>query len=286
MAGNIACNLIAAALDGFSFTLLIPFLNALFDLPPHSDRADWVTQFLQFTIGGAGRQRRQLGSLRNVILILLAIVAVKNVFVWLAGTLGARCRSTSRATCATPCSAICSAPARLLPAHEDRADHLARAHRHRADEGAHHPARHAGDLRSRDGDDLRRLSVRHLVAADVHRARRRAALTFALQPLLRKLRHGYRRLRNDYGEMTSVLQESVSGVRLVKSFGAEAYEDSRFIGASHRYSHGLVRIAQFALSASRSPRCSAPPSRADPLDRRAKWVLGRRHDAGVASSRS
>ena len=30
MAGNVVCNIIAAALDVFSFTLLIPFLNALF----------------------------------------------------------------------------------------------------------------------------------------------------------------------------------------------------------------------------------------------------------------
>jgi subfamily B ATP-binding cassette protein MsbA len=73
------------------------------------------------------------------------------------------------------------------------------------------------------------------------------ALTFALQPLLRKLRRGYRRLRNDHGEMMSVLQESVSGIRLVKSFAAEGYEESRFVGASHTYSHGLVRMAKFAL---------------------------------------
>jgi subfamily B ATP-binding cassette protein MsbA len=45
----------------------------------------------------------------------------------------------------------------------------------------------------------------------------------------------------------SVLQESVSGIRLVKSFAAEGYEESRFIGASHTYSRGLVRMAKFAL---------------------------------------
>ncbi|MFI5243136.1 MAG: ABC transporter ATP-binding protein, partial [Gemmatimonadales bacterium] len=73
------------------------------------------------------------------------------------------------------------------------------------------------------------------------------ALTFALQPLLRKLRRGYRRLRNDHGEMMSVLQESVSGIRLVKSFAAEGYEESRFTTASHTYSAGLVRMAKWAL---------------------------------------
>jgi subfamily B ATP-binding cassette protein MsbA len=71
-------------------------------------------------------------------------------------------------------------------------------------------------------------------------------LTLALQPVLRKLRKGHRRLRGDYGEITSVLQEAVSGVRLVKSFRGEAYEDARFTEASHRYSSGMVRITRIA----------------------------------------
>jgi subfamily B ATP-binding cassette protein MsbA len=41
----------------------------------------------------------------------------------------------------------------------------------------------------------------------------------------------------------------VSGVRLVKSFGAEPYEQRRFLGASHSYSSGLVRMARVALIA-------------------------------------
>jgi subfamily B ATP-binding cassette protein MsbA len=71
-------------------------------------------------------------------------------------------------------------------------------------------------------------------------------LTLALQPVLRKLRKGHRRLRGDYGEITSVLQEAVSGVRLVKSFRGESYEDVRFTQASHRYSSGMVRITRIA----------------------------------------
>ena len=34
MAGSVACNIAAAVLDVFSFTLLIPFLDRLFDQPP------------------------------------------------------------------------------------------------------------------------------------------------------------------------------------------------------------------------------------------------------------
>ncbi|MGH7634495.1 MAG: ABC transporter ATP-binding protein, partial [Gemmatimonadaceae bacterium] len=72
-------------------------------------------------------------------------------------------------------------------------------------------------------------------------------LTLSLQPVLRRLRKGHRRLRGDYGEITSVLQEVVSGVRLVKSFRGEPYEDHRFMAASSRYSSGMVRITRIAV---------------------------------------
>src|SRR5688500_19355312 len=49
--------------------------------------------------------------------------------------------------------------------------------------------------------------------------------------------------------MTSVVQETVSGIRLVKSFGAEPVEVARFADASNRYARlsiRLTRIAQLA----------------------------------------
>jgi subfamily B ATP-binding cassette protein MsbA len=47
--------------------------------------------------------------------------------------------------------------------------------------------------------------------------------------------------------MMSVLQESVSGIRLVKSFGAEGHEEGRFVAASNRFSTGLVRMSKISL---------------------------------------
>ncbi|HEX6048717.1 MAG TPA: ATP-binding cassette domain-containing protein, partial [Gemmatimonadaceae bacterium] len=70
-----------------------------------------------------------------------------------------------------------------------------------------------------------------------------------LQPLLRKLRSGHRRLSNQYGEMNAVVQESVSGIRLVKSFGGEAYEETRFRDGSGRYARGMVRVTRLAVLA-------------------------------------
>jgi subfamily B ATP-binding cassette protein MsbA len=75
-------------------------------------------------------------------------------------------------------------------------------------------------------------------------------LTLALQPILRKLRRGHRRLRGEYGEITSVLQEVISGIRLVKSFRGEPYEDARFTHASHSYASGAARITRVAYLSS------------------------------------
>jgi ATP-binding cassette, subfamily B, bacterial MsbA len=72
-----------------------------------------------------------------------------------------------------------------------------------------------------------------------------------LQPILRKLRKRHRRLTNEYGEMTSIVQEAVSGVRLVKASGAEAHETQRFTEASGRYARAMSRVS--ALSALAQP---------------------------------
>ena len=81
MAGNIFFNLIGAALDGYSFALLIPFLNALFGLPALPIRSGWVTDFLAWTIGSLLDPNNQMRSLLHVIFILLGTVALKNLCV-------------------------------------------------------------------------------------------------------------------------------------------------------------------------------------------------------------
>jgi subfamily B ATP-binding cassette protein MsbA len=248
MAGNIFFNLIGAALDGYAFALLIPFLNALFGLPPLPIKSGWVTEFLQTTIGWLLDPANPMGSLRNVILILLATVAVKNVCVWAAGTLGAQLQeyitrdlrdAVYRHLQSLPIgwftrTKVGQILSRVL-SDTEQTKTLVTQLVTQAISAAAMVTIYVAYLFGISW----RLTLLALVVAP--------ALTFALQPLLRKLRRGYRRLRNDHGEMMSVLQESVSGIRLVKSFAAEGYEESRFIGASHTYSRGLVKMAKFAL---------------------------------------
>ena len=250
MAGNVLANVIAAGLDGFAFALLIPFLNALFGSEPLPVDGGWVTAFLRRTIGGLVDPANPMGSLRNVIIILMGTIALKNFFAWFAGQLGVQLQEYVT---------------------RDLRDAVYR-HLQRLPIGWF-TRNKTGQILSRVLSDTaqtkqlitqivtsamqsasvvliyiaylwgisRRLTVIALVLAP--------ALIIALRPLLSRLRTRYRRLHDDHGEMMSVLQESVSGIRLVKSFSAETHEESKFVDASHRYSKGLVRTSRLALLA-------------------------------------
>jgi subfamily B ATP-binding cassette protein MsbA len=244
MAGNIACNVLAAGLDAFSFTLLIPFLNALFkqrDLLPKG--SGWVAEMQSRTVGIFLDPANPKGSLESMIIVIMIIVAVKNVFVWLAGQFGASLQEYVT---------------------RDLRDGVFR-HMQRLPLGYFHRTK-VGQIISKilSDTDQTKTVITEIVTRTVQNVAQIVAtiavlvamnlkltllsliiaplLTLALQPLLRRLRRGYRRSRADFGETTSILQEVVSGIRLVKSFGGESYEDRRFGDASNRYSDGMVKI--------------------------------------------
>jgi subfamily B ATP-binding cassette protein MsbA len=247
MAGNILANVVAAGLDAFSFTLLIPFLNALFNapslLPKAAGSVHWLADLQKTTIGAFLDPSQPQRSLAAMILAIMAIVGVKNIFVWSAGQLGA---SLQEYVTRDMRDAVFGHMQRLSLGYFQRTK--------------------AGQIISKilsDTDQTKAL-VTELVTRTVQNVAQIIAtiavllvmspkltllslviaplLTLALQPLLRRMRRGYRRSRADFGEATSVLQEVVHGIRLVKSFGGERYEDRRFGDANHRYSDGMVRI--------------------------------------------
>jgi len=250
MAGTIASNIGAAMLDAFSFALLIPFLNTLFDQPPLPLQAGWVSNLLRSTIGALLDPADKMGSLRNVILIMLATVMAKNFLVWFSGQLGAQLQEFV-----------------TRDLRDDVYRHLQRL-----------PLGYFA--RTKSGQIFQRVladtaQTKAIITQVVTQSLQSAALvvsyvafligisprlTFwalvvaplllvALQPLLRKLRKGYRRLTDQSGEMASVVHEAVTGVRLVKSFGAEGYEEGRFLEASARVTRGLVRVTRIAFLA-------------------------------------
>ena len=87
MAGTVACNIAAAVLDVFSFTLLIPFLDRLFDQPP---RGTPISAIHERIIGSLLDEPNPQAALRNIIVVILAAVTLKNLFVWASGQQGAQ----------------------------------------------------------------------------------------------------------------------------------------------------------------------------------------------------
>ena len=249
MLGAIGASALAALFDAYSFSLLIPFLNALFGMPSLLPaNSGWLSAFLNRTIGMLLDPNDKMGSLQIVIFIIVVSVALKNFFVWLAGNLGAQLQEYVT---------------------RDVRDAVY-THLQRLPLGFFARTK-VGQIISRVISDT--AQVKNVITTLVTQSFQSAALVLAyiavllstsfqltlialivaplvigaLQPLLRRLRRGYRRLGDDYGEMTSVLQEAVSGVRLVKAFRAEPYEEHRFLDASDRYSDGLMRITRVAF---------------------------------------
>jgi ATP-binding cassette, subfamily B, bacterial MsbA len=244
MVGNVACNMMAAALDVFSFTLLIPFLAALFnqdDLLPKG--AGWITNVQRATVGAFLDASNPRGSLSAMIVVILIVVAVKNVFVWLAGQFGASLQEyVTRDLRDIVFQHMQRLPLRYFQQTKvgqviakilSDTDQTKTLVTELVTRTVQNIAQIVATLAALMAMSLR-LTLLSFVIAPL--------LTLAIQPILRKLRRGYRRSRNDFGEATSVLQEVVSGVRMVKSFRGEPYEDARFGSASHRFSEGMVRI--------------------------------------------
>lgn len=251
MAGAIAGNIGAAVLDAFSLALLIPFLNTLFDQPPIGVGGGGLSALLRSTVGVLLDPADRMGSLRNVILIVLAVVLVKNLLVWISGQLGASLQEYVTRD--------------LRNALYRHIAHLPLGYFQRTK---------TGQILSRVITDTAetRLILTQLVTSSLQNGAlvlsytaflfliswRMTLVTLVivpvlgavLQPLLRKLRKGNRRRGNQHGEMTSVVQETVSGIRLVKSSGAERHEEQRFDEASNRYATSTVRLTRLSFLAS------------------------------------
>src|SRR5215218_439545 len=89
MAGAITCNILSAVLDAFSLALLIPFLNTLFNQPPITVGGNKLSSLLSATVGVMLDPSDKMGSLRNVIFIIIALLLLKNFLSWAAGQFGA-----------------------------------------------------------------------------------------------------------------------------------------------------------------------------------------------------
>lgn len=253
MFGAILLMIVSALLDAFSLVLLIPFLQSLFgmDILAGADTSS-LEQLLDGWFGSWLRSGDPLDSLRNVCLLVLAALFIKNLALY---------------------------GARLLTVYVQ--EHV---ERHMRDDVY-------GHLQYLPLSFFGRMKVGQLITRVLNDTREaRTVITFALtdvlrqvvtavtyvtflllmswrltlvalvtgplvavflSPILRRLKGSYGKAFQQRGELVSVAQETLSGIRLVKSFGAEEHERERFSLSSRRYARRMVRAN--ALSESAGP---------------------------------
>jgi subfamily B ATP-binding cassette protein MsbA len=242
---------VASTLDGFTFALLIPFLRLLFGLSPTATGAPTaVERMLDGVLGGWLPADAPLAALRNVVVVLLAVIALKNVAVYAAGYLRTRIQES-----------VARDLRMALYGHVQRLG-LGFFQGVRGGRLVAHAAADADQAKALVGQTLTsglqqgalvlvylgilfalswRLTLLTLVLAPV--------LTLLLRPVIAGVRRRLADALDQRGELAAVMSETVEGARLVKAHGAEEYERGRFATAADRYLEGVVRAEKLALLA-------------------------------------
>ncbi|NNK49908.1 MAG: ABC transporter ATP-binding protein, partial [Gemmatimonadetes bacterium] len=249
--GAILLMVLSAGLDAFTLVLLIPFLQSLFgmEILAGADMSS-IERLLDGWFGAWLRSGDPLDSLRNVCLLVLGVLSLKNISLY-----GARLLTT------------------YVQEHVER---------HMRDDVY-------GHLQYLPLSFFGRVKVGQLITRVLNDTREaRTVITFALtdvlrqavtattyvvflllmswqltlvalvagplvavglSPILRRLKGSYGKAFQQRGELMSVAQETMSGIRLVKSFGAEEHERERFIRSSSRYARRMVRANALSQAA-------------------------------------
>jgi subfamily B ATP-binding cassette protein MsbA len=208
----------------------------------------WLIDLLHTLVGSLIVPGDRMASLRGISIVIVAMVIVKNLFLWMGGQLGAslqeRITRDLRDTVFRHMQRLPLAWFSRTKAGQIMARILTDTEQAKAI---------LAEVATRTIQNLAQVLVTVVILVTMSPKLALISLVVVplisvlLQPLLRRLRQGHRRLRNEYGEITSVLQEVISGVRLVKSFRGEPYEDDRFTTASGSYTRGMVRITRISL---------------------------------------
>jgi subfamily B ATP-binding cassette protein MsbA len=246
---SIVAMTVYAALDAFSFTLLIPFLDVLFNggetVGPARDLlggSGALSGLLEWAVGGVVEGRTPLAALWNVVVFLFGVFLVKNLALY--------------------------AEAYATAAVDGRVTRDIRDHVY-----AH--VVHLGlpfFQRTRTGQIISRVTgdvelVKSLVTSNLSKLlfsaiqslfflggllliswKLTAVAVVVLPPMLglwarlrTRLRRGVLRLLDTGGEVASHIQETAGGIRLVKASGAEEWEVERFRALAHRQYRAWVR---------------------------------------------
>ncbi len=260
------CTTIFASLSGVSLTLIPPFLNIVFSTEPapveERDEGDHgsplIPDGIETQMDGLRRQATRIiyrgtptERLARFCMIFLALMIVKNVF----GYFGMYLTVFLEQSILKSMRDELYGKIQMLPMSffdRQRTGHLI--------------SRITNDVTNLRGAVVGGLAsiIRNglmmviAVAIIFYTSWQLSLLTIVLVPLnivlitviSRKLRKGSRRAQERMADMTSVLQETISGVRVVKAFGMERFEQMKFGDFNRRYLREYIKMRRFAELAS------------------------------------
>jgi subfamily B ATP-binding cassette protein MsbA len=246
---SLAAMAVGSLLDGFSMVLLIPFLRSLFgDAAVLPGAGSLVERALDAVLGGLLAGASPNEALRNVVIVVMAAIVLKNLFFYTASALGVTVQERVA---------------------RDMRNQLY-GHLQRLPLGFFDRTK-TGQLVARVFTDTNKTkeifrntlaeALKHVVSLVafvlilflISWKLTLLALVVAplflgfLKPMLHRLRRGFRRAYDAQGELTSMLQETASGARLVKAYRAEQYEEDRFATTNRAFYKDLVRAERISL---------------------------------------
>ena len=249
---SLTAAVVASALDGFTFVLLIPLLRVLFDVGSALAAAPTpIERILDFVAGGVISGDNAAAALRNIVLLILLATVLKNVGVFGAGYLSVYIQEGV-----------------IRDIRRTLFEHL-----QQLSIGFHQRTK-AGQLVSRMFADVDQASlfftqmlqsvVRHGVLVLVYVGILFAlswpltlftlllapAVAMVLKPILRRIRALFARAVDVRGELTAQLNETLRGAKEVKTYVAEGYERRRFVAALGSYVTHMLKAQRLSLIAS------------------------------------
>ncbi len=240
---------LGSLLDGFTMVLLIPFLRSLFgDGVSLTGGDSLVEKVLSATVGPFLDESSPADALRNVVIVVMAGLLLKNAFFYTAEALGVKVREGVLRDMRNQLyghiqklplgffdrSKTGQLVARVFTDTQQTKDIITYT---------------AADLLKHTVSLVAFVSVLLLISWQLTLLALVVAPLFLgfLKPMLGRLRSGFRRAYDAQGELTALLQETASGARLVKAYGAEGHEQTRFAETNRSFYKNFVRTERIRL---------------------------------------
>ena len=246
---NIVCNIAFVVFNLLSLLLFIPFLRLLFgetepqyEAPEFSLTTDWADQYFNYMMGNFVRENEELDSLLFICLIVIALFFLKNLFRYLAMFFLASVRhGVVRDLRADLFDKVVDLPIGYF-SEERKGDFIARLTNDVQE--VNYSVMSSLELIFRDP-----VSIFISLAALFFISPQLTLLSLVLMPISalvisrvsKSLKRTSVKVQQKFGELVSGIEESLSGMKIIKAFNAQRFIKQKFSESNDRYNELTIR---------------------------------------------